>query len=92
MKISIELDDDAIIQFLTEFAESQLWHINNTINSICRQTGDGKDLTYLLMDLEESFNKFAEANNLLGYHGGKLVELRYVDVKFGHDIHGNPYK
>lgn len=88
MKIEVELSENGIIQYLQEVARDQIWHINYTI----QQLKDREDKpTYLLEDLKDQFAALYNANKMIEYHGGEIVDIFGAEVETGYDLDGKPF-
>lgn len=91
MKIEVEMDEDGIIQYLTETARDQVWHINATIKSLRKNYTDTDKPDFLLRDLQDFFATLDATNKLIEYYGGEKVEVFCANVVPGFDLDGNPF-
>ena len=91
MKVEIEIDESGIIQYLTETARDQVWHINYTIKSLRNNYTDTDKPDFLLRDLQDFFATLEYTNNMIEYYGGQRVEVFCANVIDGHDLNGNPF-
>lgn len=91
MKIEVDLTDEGIIQYLTETARDQVWHINNTIKILRNDYTDSDKPNHHLQDLQDFFATLESTNKLLEYYGGEKVEVFCANVIAGYDLDGKPY-
>ena len=91
MKIEVDLTDEGMIQYLTETARDQVWHINNTIKTLRNNYTDSDMPNHHLRDLQDFFATLEYTNNLIEYYGGEKVEVFCANVIPGYDLDGKPY-